>query len=102
MRLLQEGFTEESLGHTATIFGATGFLGRYIANRLGTETSDPKQMSSITMNSPFGMYGGSAFPGGDGKATPEVNGRLGEGCFHGKLSAMLRLVKYCWLTALVL
>jgi NADH dehydrogenase (ubiquinone) 1 alpha subcomplex subunit 9 len=24
------------LGHTATVFGATGFLGRYIVNRLGT------------------------------------------------------------------
>lgn len=23
------------LGHTATVFGATGFLGRYIVNRLG-------------------------------------------------------------------
>ena len=23
-------------GHTATVFGATGFLGRYIVNRLGT------------------------------------------------------------------
>lgn len=22
-------------GHTATVFGATGFLGRYIVNRLG-------------------------------------------------------------------
>lgn len=26
----------ESLGHTVTVFGATGFLGRYIVNRLGT------------------------------------------------------------------
>lgn len=25
-----------SQGHTATVFGATGFLGRYIVNRLGT------------------------------------------------------------------
>jgi len=24
-------------GHTVTVFGATGFLGRYIVNRLGTE-----------------------------------------------------------------
>lgn len=23
-------------GHTVTVFGATGFLGRYIVNRLGT------------------------------------------------------------------
>jgi nucleoside-diphosphate-sugar epimerase len=24
-------------GHTVTVFGATGFLGRYIVNRLGME-----------------------------------------------------------------
>ena len=24
-----------TLGHTATVFGATGFLGRYIVNKLG-------------------------------------------------------------------
>lgn len=24
-----------ALGHTVTVFGATGFLGRYIVNRLG-------------------------------------------------------------------
>lgn len=69
MRLLLEGFTEALSGHTATVFGATGFLGRYIVNRLGTQTKNPKQMSSLTVNSPFGMYGGCAFPGGDGKAT---------------------------------
>lgn len=26
-------------GHTATVFGATGFLGRYIVNRLGMAAS---------------------------------------------------------------
>ena len=25
----------ENIGHTVTVFGATGFLGRYIVNRLG-------------------------------------------------------------------
>lgn len=28
--------SNDVLGHTATVFGATGFLGRYIVNRLGT------------------------------------------------------------------
>lgn len=86
MRSLFERFTEALLGHTATVFGATGFLGRYVVNRLGTQTSSPKQISSLTMNSPFRMYGGSAFPGRDGKATPEIDGRLGKGCFHGEFS----------------
>ena len=27
-------------GHTATVFGATGFLGRYIVNRLGMRQAD--------------------------------------------------------------
>lgn len=27
-----------ALGHTATVFGATGFLGRYIVNKLGMST----------------------------------------------------------------
>jgi nucleoside-diphosphate-sugar epimerase len=26
---------EDDIGHTVTVFGATGFLGRYIVNRLG-------------------------------------------------------------------
>lgn len=43
-------------------------------------------MWSLTMNSPLGMYGGGAFPGGDGKATSEVDGRFGKGCFHGEHS----------------
>jgi thioester reductase-like protein len=30
----------ELLGHTVTVFGATGFLGRYIVNRLGTTSPD--------------------------------------------------------------
>lgn len=28
----------EDIGHTVTVFGATGFLGRYVVNRLGTRT----------------------------------------------------------------
>lgn len=35
---------EPVVGHTATVFGATGFLGRYVVSRLGgkaaRETSD--------------------------------------------------------------
>ena len=27
--------TKPVLGHTATVFGATGFLGRYVVSRLG-------------------------------------------------------------------
>lgn len=41
IRVFPEGFTEAMLGHTATVFGATGFLGRYIVNRLGTQ--EPSQ-----------------------------------------------------------
>jgi len=28
---------DDRLGHTVTVFGATGFLGRYIVNRLGEQ-----------------------------------------------------------------
>lgn len=28
-------FTQPFVGHTVTVFGATGFLGRYIVSRLG-------------------------------------------------------------------
>lgn len=28
---------EQAVGHTATVFGATGFLGRYVVSRLGVK-----------------------------------------------------------------
>ncbi|CAD0039481.1 unnamed protein product, partial [Aureobasidium pullulans] len=37
-------------GHTATVFGATGFLGRYIVNRLGTYLLDPIPYSNAEHN----------------------------------------------------
>lgn len=30
---------EPVVGHTATVFGATGFLGRYVVSRLGGKSS---------------------------------------------------------------
>lgn len=36
--------TNGKLGHTATVFGATGFLGRYIVNRLGMNLAKARIM----------------------------------------------------------
>ena len=76
------------LGHTVTVFGATGFLGRYIVNRLGKEAllgsyTRAVWTNCLFKNSPARMHGHCAFPGGDGQATFEGLGRLRTGYIHG-------------------
>jgi hypothetical protein len=39
-------------GHTATVFGATGFLGRYIVNRLGKITKIKGNPSNVSKPAP--------------------------------------------------
>lgn len=53
-------------GHTATVFGATGFLGRYIVNRLGMPQADKGLEHTLMGSSNTGMYCHCTISGGDG------------------------------------
>lgn len=62
------------LGHTVTVFGATGFLGRYIVNRLGMSTCCQQGKGEADNPSSFaGMHGRCSLPRGDGEETPETH-----------------------------
>lgn len=52
------------IGYTATVFGATGFLGRYIVNRLGASgpSRQKQDMALMGANSPFWMHSHCALP----------------------------------------
>ena len=74
------------IGHTATVFGATGFLGRYIVNRLGICDQSPRLRTSanrLISYSLFRMYRCHPIQGGDGQASSQGYGRSGQGRFHG-------------------
>ena len=53
-------------GHTATVFGATGFLGRYIVNRLGMPQVDKGLENMLMGSSHARMYRRNTISGGDG------------------------------------
>ncbi len=53
-------------GHTATVFGATGFLGRYIVNRLGMLQADKGLVNKLMGSSNARMYRHCTISGGDG------------------------------------
>ena len=53
-------------GHTATVFGATGFLGRYIVNRLGMPQADKGLENTLMGSSNARMYRRCTVSGGDG------------------------------------
>lgn len=61
------------LGYTATVFGATGFLGRYIVNRLGLYHGPafPEAIGALTSRSNPGMHCGGPLPRGDDQAPLE-------------------------------
>lgn len=68
-------------GHTATVFGATGALGRYIVNRLGSIASPRKLVNGSETGSLTGlvcsagrMPGRGPVPGGDGEAPSQGDG----------------------------
>jgi NADH dehydrogenase (ubiquinone) 1 alpha subcomplex subunit 9 len=44
-------------GHTVTVYGATGFLGRYVVNRLGSWLATSKLESFTYQDSSKRMYG---------------------------------------------
>lgn len=50
-------------GHTATVFGATGFLGRYIVNRLGVKQDDKGLENMLMGSSDARMYRRRTIPG---------------------------------------
>ena len=54
-----------------TVFGATGFLGRYIVNRLGMKLLGFRELRPDCENSKERMYGYSTFPRGDGEKALE-------------------------------
>ena len=60
-------------GHTATVFGATGFLGRYIVNRLGAYQQIRWEVVTIhlTSLSPARMHSRCPVQRRDGKETSE-------------------------------
>jgi hypothetical protein len=67
-----------------TVFGATGFLGRYIVNRLGTQHyKGIWEHWLILENSQTRMHCYRALPGGDGEASLEGFWRSRPGHIHG-------------------
>lgn len=73
-------------GHTATVFGATGFLGRYIVNRLGIVKVNPHHNSICLIgNSKKWMYSRGTLSGRDGEETLEGLRGSGASGFPGWL-----------------
>ena len=71
-----------------TVFGATGFLGRYVVSRLGREAArDWMWGLSLIECSSERMYRRSPISGRYGKTAPESDGRSGKDCFHGLIYA---------------
>ena len=54
------------IGHTATVFGATGFLGRYIVNKLGRLQADKGLENTLMGSSNARMYRRCTISGGNG------------------------------------
>ena len=71
-------------GHTATVFGATGFLGRYIVNRLGMLQADKGLEKKLMGSSNARMYRRCTISGGDGEEAFESHRRSWEDCIHGQ------------------
>ena len=72
------------IGHTATVFGATGFLGRYIVNRLGMLQADKGLENMLMRSSNARMYRRCTISGGDGQEAFESHRRSWEGYVHGQ------------------
>jgi len=71
------------IGHTVTVFGATGFLGRYIVNRLGMLYYDASQLRYWFLDSAERMHGHNSISRGDGQKTSEGCRRFGQSYIHG-------------------
>ena len=78
------GYSLIDKGHTATVFGATGFLGRYIVNRLGIKKVDRRLDNRLMRSSNARMYCCHTVPGGDGEEAFESHRRSWKGHFHGQ------------------
>lgn len=50
----KESLLTYSAGHTATVFGATGQLGRYIVNRLGMRLNCDSNMLTLLIREQLG------------------------------------------------
>ena len=72
------------IGHTATVFGATGFLGRYIVNRLGLPQADKWLEDMLMGSSNARMYRRCTISRGDGQEAFESHRRSWEGYVHGQ------------------
>ena len=78
------GYSLIDKGHTATVFGATGFLGRYIVNRLGMLQADQGLDNRLMRSSNARMYRCRTVPGGDGEEAFESHRRSWKDHVHGQ------------------